>query len=228
MAKQGHVRLTLSGDIGPVATPYEHFAFGVSLDTDGRAVANGQVDFEGWDSAQWDDIVTDSSNFFSDASVGISQTCRLRQIKLAFIGDDGLYVKDPLVRDVDVAGGGPVLTYPPQVALAVSTQITVGGRTRKAGRFYLPGPTSAIDATTGVISQADADAKALACHWWLTNLNNEPGLDTLGVRAIVATTKYGNQPIDKVFVGRALDTIRSRRRSLKEGYGVGSAVDPQA
>lgn len=220
-----HMRLTLNGTFGAPGSEFEAFSFGLALDTGGPAVANGIVDFEGMDAAQVNDIVTDCTAFFTRAGTGIHNVCHLTEIKIANIGTDGHYVSDPIIRNVDVqGGGGSGELQAPQVALAVSLVGSYNNRTRRFGRFYLPGPAEGVELTTGQNRAAFRDAVQASAAQFITDLNNEPGLDTLGLRVVVASKTKGNIPVDKVSVGRTLDTIRSRRRSIKELYTTSGSV----
>jgi hypothetical protein len=110
------------------------------------------------------------------------------------------------------------------VALAVSLNTPRRGPSGK-GRFFLPMPAVTINPGNLEISAADAQGVADSAAQWLNDLGNEPGVDVLGLAAVVASTKGYNTRVSSVRVGRVLDTIRTRRRSLKEAYGANVGVD---
>lgn len=220
-----HYRLTLSGDIGTATAPVEHFSFGVCMakainsdDTDGTIDGAGPLDL-GLDDTQINDIFTDCQNFFGRADTFISAAAKLKQIKLARIGADGKYDRDPKIWTGTVPGGHSSATiYPPQVSLAVSLTTRFRGPSGK-GRFYLPCPNADLDSGTMEISTGQRDLIQASVVQWIDDLNNEPGTDVLGLGVVVASTKGHNHRVSGVRVGRVFDTIRSRRRSLVENYG---------
>ena len=215
-----HIRLTLSGVFeGQVGqTPYEQFSFGVNLSDPGD-ISSSRFSPEGLA-----DVVADSSAFFANGSARISGDCRLREVKLAKIGTNGLYRADPLIAAVNVPGGaGPGLRYPPQVSLAVSLQSATRGP-RGKGRFYLPGPSIAFDGGNAQMSLADVTAVRDAATAWISALNNWPGVDANDPKVTIASSSGINSDVTGVRVGRVLDTIRSRRGQIPEGYTALSVV----
>jgi hypothetical protein len=204
-----HDRLTVIGTIGVATAPYEAFAFTVNLGSEGSYArpANPMAD-----------LAADVQTFFSSVGAKIGTNAQLRSIKLASIGVDGSYTNDPLVFDYPsaVIGGGGGFTYPPQVSWAVSLVTARRGPSGK-GRFFLPCPNVGV-ANTGLVDDVGRDACQAAAATFLTALGNWPGLDPGAYGPIVASSKGFNTKVTGVRVGRALDTIRSRRRSLNETY----------
>lgn len=226
MAYAPHQRLTLSGDLGVVnGAPAEHFSFGVSLVHPAPGGDNPTgLDY---DNDQLNDIVADSVAFFARPETRISPSAVLKQVKLAWIGADGKYTRDPFIAAVNQAGqgatGGQTGTlHAPQVALAVSLGTGQRGASKR-GRFYLPSPYINLDGTLEIPDGIRDDVQASAAQW-ITDLNDEPGLDVLALTVIVASTKGFNTAVSSVRVGRALDTIRTRRRSLGENYDPPTSV----
>ena len=209
-----HYRLTLSGTLMGAA---EKFTFGLSLARDaGDGDASGAVQHN---AAQFDDMVQDSVAFFARPASRISSYAVLKEVKLATIGADGKYTTDPFIAGVNQAGGsnpGQVV-YPPQIALAVSLVTNRRGPTGK-GRFYLPAPYAGIDPTTGLTFPTDVALVRDSVVQWIDALNNEPDIDVVNHGVCVASTKGYNTRVTGVRVGRALDTIRTRRASLLETY----------
>lgn len=204
-----HVRMTMSGRFGDTSPGYEHFSFGISY----AASA-------GLSSAQITAMTTDTTDFFSNADNLVSVHAHLESIKFATIGVDGHYVDTPVVVPVAVAGGADDVVHPPQIAWCVSIdQAPVAGvaltpAARKRGRFYLPMPVHHIDPATGELLTTTAPATcAAAVAAWIESLNTDGG-----GAVVVASSIDGNHPVTRVRVGRALDTIRSRRRDLDEHY----------
>lgn len=105
----------------------------------------------------------------------------------------------------------------PQLALAVSL---VGGPrangTPYRGRFYLPFPAWGASTTTEGILATTAQTTILS---FATTLINEINDAPSGRNVVVWSRKDGiTSDVVKVRLGRAVDTIRSRRRDLPEAY----------
>lgn len=158
---------------------------------------------------------------------GPAASARLQTIKMNQIGTDGRYLQQETVRhdyvpDVPGTGSG----FPaPQVALAISLDTALRRGRAARGRFYMPVPTSAID-SAGRISSGAAQAHAAAA----TTMLNAVAGSLVGWRVgVVSDIGVGAQePVTNVRVGRVLDTIRSRRRSIPEEYWEGVPLDAPA
>lgn len=201
-----HLRLTARGTLYAL----EDFSFGVNMTAvgvDSAAFLDGNVD----------DLAADVSAFFARPATGIRSSAVLTEVKLASIGADGKYTRDPAIRDVNVPGAGAGNgLYPPQISLAVS--LVTGQRgPRGKGRFYLPLPSVPLfDA--GRMALPAVQAVRDSCKTFLDALNNSPGTDLQDRRVCVASSFGENYEVTGVRVGRALDTIRSRREKLDEAY----------
>lgn len=186
----------------------------------------------------WADLTNDARVFFASAGAGIHPDATLNMVKFAAIGADGKYTKAPVERAPSGArigaGGGTGSVRPAnQVALAV-TLLTAGDLGRVKGRFYVPVPAFAVTAE-GRYSVAAAQGVATAAQTFLNAVNNQPGLDVLGLQAVVASqgrrnkdgsvrTPARNHVVTGVKVGRTPDTIRTRRNKVSEAYGASLAV----
>ena len=215
-----HFRLTMNGCLFTPAD--ESFSVGVNLATfplgggpDSGVTSAGGLSI---DNDQFADLVQDCKNYWTRPTTHIAGYAHLRQVKLAWIGADGKYTRDPMIADgFDVPGGGGATPlYPPQIALAVSLNTDRRGPTGK-GRFYLPSPAIAMGLGYQ-ISDADRDDVVNSTVTFLNDLANEPGVDVLGLAPVVASTKGYNSLVTGVRVGRIFDTVRTRRRSLVENY----------
>jgi hypothetical protein len=206
-----HLRLTASGDLYGGA---EKFSFGVNLNINGGPAANLNID-----DGQFADIVTDTVNFFQRSGTGVISRAVLREVKVASIGALGTYTADPKISGILAAPGFDVtgnVKPPAQTSLAVSLNTARRGATGR-GRFYLPLPGGAVG-DDGLYTDVYRDNVAASVKQWLDDLNNEPNVDVLGLRVIVASSKGYNTDVTGVRVGRVPDTMRSRRRSLNETY----------
>lgn len=149
----------------------------------------------------------------------LSSRASLVGVKVARIGSNGLYTSpSPRVAygppgGTAAAGSG---SPAPQTAIAVTL---LGAQPRAAagnGRFYLPLPSYALDAT-GRIAENQAQSVAQAGARLVNDLNAVFG-GLVGIVGAATDTGRGpaRQPVVAVRVGRVYDTIRSRRTSFPE------------
>jgi hypothetical protein len=215
-----HLRLTMSGEVRPFpGQVIERFAFRLNL-SDPPGLPGDPNYVEG----RLADYAADAVAFFARAASNISALCFLTEVKLARIGIDGKYVSDPLIAEVNQAGGaGGGITNPLQVAHAITLETDGRGSTRR-GRFYLPLPASGVGASDGLVPNPVRDNVLQSCQTFLQDLNNVPGLEGNAPRVTIASSKGYNTDVTGVRVGRVYDTIRSRRRSLDESYSAILAV----
>lgn len=212
-----HLRITASGVFGTGPLGGEQWSWRLNLSD--PVASEDPVD----DQDQADDIAADVAAFHGRAGSWISANARLLEVKCARIGVDGKYLDDPRIVTMDQAGGGGALVYPYQVALAVSLGTERRGATGR-GRFYLPGPTIPFAVNTGQVSAIPAQEVRDSVVQLVQDINDQPGLDGVAPRVVIASSKGYNSDVTTVRVGRVLDTIRSRRTSVDEAYGPESAV----
>lgn len=203
MVMVAHTKVRLEGTIGPVSTPFETFSTGFTIHHDGDVLTQ----------AQHDAIVARVSTFWANAGANIGDQGVLRSVKSTHVQADGLADVAPMLTNVTVAGQGAVgPIYPPQVAQAVTFRGPAAVH-RVFGRMYLPCPTSPVLAD-GLVADAEALQTANTVRTMLAGINTD-----LGAGAYVGiASKYGAVRVQTVRVGKALDTIRSRRRDLPEAY----------
>lgn len=143
----------------------------------------------------------------------------LTSVKTSEVGEDGLvstnsvsgaYNQGEWTGDVPGNVGAAVLhTF--QTAIVCSLNTTRSGPTGK-GRVFLPSPAQSLEAD-GRISVDRATMWADKMATFLGMLKND-----VGFTPVVASSKGYLTPVISVRVGRALDTMRSRRSDLAEGY----------
>lgn len=233
MTYRPHVLMTCHGTL----PGSEIFSFGIAL---GRAdpLDNDWLDNAAFqpDATVWDDLRDDCAAFFSGAE--ISPRAVLTTVKFAWIGANGRYTKSPVERAVGggsgVPGGGTGTAHPPnQVACAVTLH-TGADLGRVKGRFYLPMPMQPAG-TDGRMSEPGRDLYESQAQTFINNINNQPGLDVLDIRVVVASQgrknldgsvrlAHDNHLVNAVSVGRTLDTIRRRRNKVTELRGTPSPV----
>lgn len=150
------------------------------------------------------------------------------------IGTDGhMEGNGPLLHefeDNEVKGTGTSYKYPNQVAL-VATLVATNRGPARFGRMYLPPPNKGLD-TTGRLSAADAGFLADSVGAFLKAVADSIDMELttssegLNISPGPPGSSVGTrQTIDHIEVGRVLDTMRSRRRSLIEERAVAGHLD---
>jgi hypothetical protein len=112
--------------------------------------------------------------------------------------------------------------YPPQTALVVSLVTGRAGPTGK-GRFYLPPVGFALQTTDFMLSESNRTTVLTAVQGFLNAV-----VTTVGMPLSVFSSKNYSSPVTGVKIGRTLDSQRSRRRSMTEGYGSTVSVNQPA
>lgn len=219
------LRVRLNGIIGRDDTPVEAFSFGFMLTPNLVTVGGGQVSDAALAAQVADTDIRDACKaYFGRAETRISSICRLDEVAVSLVVDPGslddygppkLKQVGDTVRHAVVQRGAmntpAVEVVPPQIALAVS--LGTGARGPGArGRFYLPVPAIALDLATFLGDATYVGQVAASTRQLREDLKGD------GYTMAVNSGKRGLQPVTTIRVGRALDTIRSRRRALPESY----------
>lgn len=207
-----HIKFTVRGVF--TNTP-EEWSFGMKFD---RSVPGGPD--VGLDDVDEGAVTTAVGQFFSGGSIYLPDNAKVidwRMYQIAATGnmEEGT---NPLLHIMSSAVQGTVAAkYPPQIA-AVVTTVGANRGPGRFGRFYLP--TAATLDTDRRISANDATNIANSCSTFMKNVSgaiNVP-LSLANVPGINVSTRNGGakQEIDHIEVGRVLDTLRNRRKSLVE------------
>lgn len=172
------------------------------------------------------------ATFFGTAE--ISNKVEVGDWRMYVIGSDNrMEGNGPLLHEYEPGelrgvSTGPI--HPPQVALVITTVADNKGPAR-FGRFFLPGPTVALDndwrigedEATGYAEQCTQLLKGISDHIDLQQLVSSKGKNiSPGPQGSPGGT---SQDIDHLEVGRALDTLRTRRKSLLEERHVHGQID---
>lgn len=211
MAFTPHYRLTAIGRLGG---PDEHFSYGLSI---GEASSQAALPPLGQDLTVFNALEDATRAFHHSANAHIGVQAVLTTVKLAAIGADGKYLRDPIQTTLDVqtaGGGGDDPFVPVQTALAVSLVSGKRGPSGK-GRFYLPHFHGQQQPGTFQITQQYVNEVEAATLDWLRAVN---AAVPAPLRVVIASTLGGNSAVTAIRCGRIIDTMRSRRRSLSEGY----------
>lgn len=157
-------------------------------------------------------------------STFLGANAKLTTIKYNLIDVDGHYADSTeTVRfDYDTPvpghGGGSNL---PQASLVVSLMTAVALGRAHTGRFYTP----AFSAPLGTDGRVSEDVAALVAEQATTFLNAINADDDTYCVAVLSNLGAGYQNhVTHVRVGRVVDTMRSRRTSLDEGYMTGATL----
>lgn len=202
------LRLVVSGTLFTSET----YSWGLSLvPTD----PEGQVTFERFSVVP--QTVIDALATFHVAA-GLSTAAKMTMVKLNEIGTDGRYTHSGSTTfhewTTPVSGTGTP-TMPPQVSQVVTLRTARTRGLAHAGRFYLPKLTGAIQ-NDGRLAVGEGENQAEKVRTLIGVLNGV----ALGHRVGVASNQGDGafEPVTHVEVGRVLDTMRSRRASLREDY----------
>lgn len=126
-----------------------------------------------------------------------------------------------LPGDAGTAPGGD------QLALVVSLHTALSGRHGR-GRIYLPFLSGGPDPLTGKLSAATVQTIATGATTLIDMINTSPDTGVIFSAVCIQSRTSGlpPAPVTRVTVGDVLDTVRGRRRKLKEVYQSGTAVTP--
>lgn len=210
--KPAHTRITFSGHVGGSSTSItERWSF--SLNSADAVAISGATE------AELDAIAAGANAaYHGSLNNGMPSNCFLTSVKVASIDalgqyrqrGDGSYVlgEDNTIRTgVEAASGMPL-----QVALCVSLTTARSGPTGK-GRFFLPWPALSLDTTTRLIPTNQMTDVVSRTKTFLGALN-----DLTGINLAVVSSKGYASDVTGFRIGRAPDTMRSRREDLIESY----------
>lgn len=165
------------------------------------------------------------------ASSAFSAGCKLTEWRCYQIGTDGNMESPDSVKvhvyDTAINGTGAANKYPPQIALVITFVANSKGPGH-FGRCYLPGPAASIS-TDWRLSDANADLAGQGFATMIDALTHEVDLPGTPAQArLVNVSSSGGsagtiQDVHHLEVGRALDTMRSRRKGVLEERHVGAA-----
>ena len=163
------------------------------------------------------DVLTALTTFFTGSGL-IQAGAQLTAVKLNEIGTDGRYTQPQTVLHEfvpPIAGNSTTNPRPPQVALAVTLDTDARRGLAHAGRFFLPLPAGNIS-TDGRLSTASQSDYLTAARTLLDDINDAVPGYLVGITSNVGAGEQ--RYVRQVRVGRAVDTVRSRRTSIPEDY----------
>lgn len=162
---------------------------------------------------------------FTAGELSSGTQSKIDLIKFNRIGLDGRYIHSwtNLVEyQVPVA---PTATSPhaPQVALAVTLDTGTGRGLARQGRIFVPSPTMNVAADGRFLVNTATNSATLAAAF----INRINAVDPPRRVVVASSVREGAiRPVTAVAVGRVLDTIRTRRRSLEEERAFANVQGP--
>lgn len=171
-------------------------------------------------------VIDAVTTFHTAPEVAAGAGARLTTIKLNEIGTDGRYVSDgdTVQHDFETSiPGVGTSNLPAQIANVVTLRTAAQRGRASSGRFYYPA-TGRVVSSDGRLSAATAAAVAVDATTLLNSLN--AALPDWQVAVMSSIGTGTTRPVTHVEVGRVLDTMRSRRRSLEEERAVGLPLAP--
>lgn len=164
------------------------------------------------------------------SSVAFGPNVKATEWRAYVIGTDGRMEGNPLLVDVaadNITGVGS-LKMPPQISTVV-TFVAANRGPARFGRIYLP-PTAVALQTDLRLSDGDAGEIREGVTTFVKDVSDAIDLfETASSELLNISEKPApdgtKQSVDHLEVGRVLDTMRSRRRSMVELRNVGDQID---
>lgn len=211
MPKPAHTRAVFEGVVGSVAAPLERWSFSVNFPADALPADGSDIVADG--------VAEDAFAAFNDHLGGeFPSDVHLTTVKVSHVNADGhvavradgSYVQGEW--NGDSTHNWPPTAMPLQTALCISLVTAHAGPTGK-GRFFLPWVRYSPATDTKRLATGDATTVANAVVAFLNQLAT-----VLTFAPQVVSSKGYMSEVTGIRVGRAPDTMRSRREDLPEGY----------
>lgn len=210
MPKPAHTRVTYSGVRGTIAAPMETFAFGINITTDPLLAGFTDIQLNGVATAARTCITGMAGLFQADTIITESRVAVVDGLGKVVKRGNGSFLQG--IEAAPVMGAGTNNYMPLQASLVVSLVTARPGPSGK-GRVFLPFPAITPSASDKLITGGQATALMDQFRDTIVALNQL----TAGVVSVVSSKGY-TSAVTGLRVGRAPDTLRSRRRDAKEGY----------
>lgn len=220
MARPAHQLVTLSGYFGAVNAPVEQWSFGLRF-LDNR-----------WDTTDAALPLAVKTAWLTNLAPLHGSSVHLSKVRAASVDALGHVKRLPsgAYNQVDwngeaVGSGAQTQPFPPQVAVCVSL-VSPRADSSGKGRVFLPFTIHQLVVGELRITSANAQAIADAFKAFHTAVAgyNPAGTSFTGAPGThVVSSKGYASPVSTFRVGRSLDTMRSRRADLLEGYVTAAA-----
>jgi hypothetical protein len=221
MAVPPHLRISFTGTLGTNVPAPEIFSFGVNA---GFQIGSGGSEQK----AALETLAADLGNSMAGLFQQCSTPAKITRVRVASIGIDNKVRRDANGAFVQgdstlaIPGGDPGVPLPFQCALVVSLRTLFDGPTGR-GRFYLPLPAVTVNGADGLITETRRDAIAASSVTALNSMNTKleafaPGLRIAVISAgsVTKSLPPAFHKVNKVGVGKVVDTLRTRRNNLSE------------
>lgn len=179
-----------------------------------------------WAADNLTDIATDVTEWFADVRSAHNQYATLEFVKVNAVGSNGLQDPGRNTNEWVPTGTAPTGTaapWPFQVTMAVTLDTEQVRGLASRGRMFVPTGNLGVN-NDGRVNDTTTNDLAEAAAEFISNLNNQPGVDTQDPRVVIASkgnTSVANGPmreVTSVRVGNVPDTQRRRRNQLQELY----------
>jgi hypothetical protein len=169
--------------------------------------------------AQADAVAAAAKTWIQTSTSGYSAQTTVAAVKLAQIDTTGLYVAGSIARESfpSAATGtyGSAVVHPPQISLAMTMQSTIPRGPGHQTHVFLPGPHfPLVTATLAQISSGNA-AAVLSNFRTLALAIQAAGPGNIQVMSKAHAVSAN---VVTLRLGRAFDTMQSRRTSIPESY----------
>lgn len=168
-------------------------------------------------------IEQDLGTWWTNMAEFMPTAVRWQGFKFNAVGVDGKYVEQTTTyrRDITaVLTGSAAAMLPPQVAVAVTLRTDAARGLASLGRVYLPPFAAGTLDAGGRLNTAACDRTAELFAGLVTNLSNWPAVDApvdYGKVCVMSKVRTAaTRRVNRVDVGDLFDTMRSRRKSLRE------------
>lgn len=179
-----------------------------------------------WAADNLQDTADDVVAWFTDVRSAHNQYATLEYVKVNGVGSDGLQDAGGNTIEWVPTGAAPTgsaAPWPFQVAMAVTLDTDVNRGLASKGRIYIPSGNLGVN-NDGRVNDTTTNDMAEAAAEFISNLNNQPGIDTQNPRVVIASRGNESQVngpmrnVTSVRVGNVPDTQRRRRNQLVELY----------
>lgn len=201
----------------------EEWSCSLRMLIDGQSILPDE-DLIGWAATNLVDIKNDVAAWFTSAGAANSNKARLDFVKVNAIDDQGHYSDQGNTNAFFyTAGAAPTginVGGFPQETMCVSLMTAKTRGRGHRGRFFPPTAALTPD-SLGKVSSAIVTGMATAAATFLTNLNNQPGIDTSNPAVAVVSNLGDPGPanvVTHILVGNQMDTQRRRRENMPEAY----------
>lgn len=213
-----HHLVTFRGHMGTASTPRETWSFGLRFRPASATLGATASDTLAQNIVN--QLRTEYETLHATTNSLFMNTVFFDEVRAYNIGPDGKATGAPRIatESAPVPGSSTNHTMPWQGSLAVTLDAGYPAKGR-FGRFYLPPQALTIE-DTGLVMLTQAQSIFTNVQAFLAAVSNLTGLDTgFGLAVVGGTGPDGTmRDVDRIRLGRVVDTQRRRRRQVAEAY----------